>query len=175
MTGGLFFSGQLLGRLGFPLHLDYVHASRYQNNTAGTELSWQAQAKMDLSGRTVLLLDDILDEQDAISDTAMENTWAWYESGPRQRLQPGGSIVVVMTRWSKRDLTGQIINNSIKREGDEWEVIEFPAILPSEKPLWPEFWQLEELEKVKRDVPNSKWQAQYQQNHHSDQNHSYQT
>lgn len=62
MTGGLFFSGQLLGRLAFPLHLDYVHASRYQNNTAGTELSWQAQAKMDLSGRTVLLLDDILDE-----------------------------------------------------------------------------------------------------------------
>ena len=62
MTGGLFFSGQLLGRLAFPLHLDYVHASRYQNNTAGTELSWQAQPKMDLSGRTVLLLDDILDE-----------------------------------------------------------------------------------------------------------------
>ncbi len=62
MTGGLFFSGQLLGRLAFPLHLDYVHASRYQNNTAGTELSWQAQAKMDLTGRTVLLLDDILDE-----------------------------------------------------------------------------------------------------------------
>ncbi len=62
MTGGLFFSGQLLGRLAFPLHLDYVHASRYQNNTAGTELSWQAQPKMDLTGRTVLLLDDILDE-----------------------------------------------------------------------------------------------------------------
>ncbi len=59
MTGGLFFSGQLLGRLAFPLHLDYVHASRYQNNTAGTELSWQAQPKMNLTGRTVLLLDDI--------------------------------------------------------------------------------------------------------------------
>ena len=62
MTGGLFFSGQLLGRLAFPLHLDYVHASRYQNNTAGTELSWQAQPKLDLTGRTVVLLDDILDE-----------------------------------------------------------------------------------------------------------------
>jgi hypoxanthine phosphoribosyltransferase len=62
MTGGLFFSGQLLGRLAFPLHLDYVHASRYQNNTAGTQLSWQAQPKLDLTGRTVLLLDDILDE-----------------------------------------------------------------------------------------------------------------
>ncbi|MFM2396708.1 MAG: hypothetical protein RLZZ434_1290 [Pseudomonadota bacterium] len=62
MTGGLFFAGQLLGRLTFPLHLDYVHASRYQNNTAGTQLSWQAQPKMDLTGRTVVLLDDILDE-----------------------------------------------------------------------------------------------------------------
>ncbi|MBZ4201237.1 MAG: hypoxanthine-guanine phosphoribosyltransferase [Methylotenera sp.] len=62
MSGGLFFAGQVLARLHFPLHLDYVHASRYQNNTAGQTLTWQAQPKLDLSDRTVLLLDDILDE-----------------------------------------------------------------------------------------------------------------
>lgn len=62
MTGGLFFSGQLLARLNFPLHLDYVHASRYQNSTAGQALTWQALPKLDLTDRTVLLLDDILDE-----------------------------------------------------------------------------------------------------------------
>jgi predicted phage terminase large subunit-like protein len=70
-----------------------------------------------------------------------------------------------MTRWSKRDLTGQILKDAAANDSlDEWEVIEFPAILPSDKPLWPEFWELSELEKVKRDVPNSKWMAQYQQN-----------
>jgi predicted phage terminase large subunit-like protein len=69
-----------------------------------------------------------------------------------------------MTRWSKRDLTGQIISNSIKREGDEWEVIEFPALLPSGNPLWEEFWSKKELEAIKAEIPVSKWEAQYQQN-----------
>jgi len=69
-----------------------------------------------------------------------------------------------MTRWSKKDLTGQILKSSVQRSGEEWEVIEFPALLPSGKPLWPEFWPLEELEALKNELPNSKWMAQYQQN-----------
>ena len=74
-------------------------------------------------------------------------------------------LVVHNTRWSKRDLTGQILKDAAANDSiGEWELIEFPAILPSEKPLWPEFWELGELLKVKRDVPNSKWMAQYQQN-----------
>ncbi len=68
------------------------------------------------------------------------------------------------TRWSKKDLTGQILKSSIQRSGEEWEVIEFPALLPSGRPLWPEFWPLEELEALKNELPNSKWMAQYQQN-----------
>jgi predicted phage terminase large subunit-like protein len=68
------------------------------------------------------------------------------------------------TRWSKRDLTGQVIANSMAREGDEWEVIELPALLPSGKPLWPEFWKKEELEAIKAEIPVGKWEAQYQQN-----------
>jgi predicted phage terminase large subunit-like protein len=69
-----------------------------------------------------------------------------------------------MTRWSKKDLTGQILKNSVQRSGEEWEVIEFPALLPSGNPLWPEFWPIEELEVLKNELPNSKWMAQYQQN-----------
>ena len=69
-----------------------------------------------------------------------------------------------MTRWSKRDLTGQIIKNSVQRSGEDWELIEFPAILPSNNPLWPQFWPAEELEVLKNELPNSKWMAQYQQN-----------
>ena len=68
-----------------------------------------------------------------------------------------------MTRWSKRDLTGQVVRASAKYGGDEWKVIEFPAILPSGKSLWPEFWSIEELNTLKTQLPVSKWQAQYQQ------------
>ena len=62
MGGGIVFAGQLLTQLNFPLELDYVHASRYQNAIVGKMLIWQALPKLDLSGRTVLLIDDILDE-----------------------------------------------------------------------------------------------------------------
>ena len=68
------------------------------------------------------------------------------------------------TRWSKRDLTGQILKNSEKDGTNEWEVIEFPAILPSGTPLWPGFWKKEELEALKAELPVAKWEAQYQQN-----------
>lgn len=62
MSGGLVFAGQLLTQLNFPLEVDYVHASRYQNKTVGQTLTWQALPRLDLTNRTVLLVDDILDE-----------------------------------------------------------------------------------------------------------------
>jgi predicted phage terminase large subunit-like protein len=68
-----------------------------------------------------------------------------------------------MTRWSKRDLTGRVLKAAAMRDGEEWEVIDFPAIMPSGNPLWPEFWPLEELQALKNELPNSKWMAQYMQ------------
>lgn len=62
MGGGVVFAGQLLTELNFPLEFDYVHASRYQNTTVGKTLHWQSMPKLNLSNRTVLLIDDILDE-----------------------------------------------------------------------------------------------------------------
>ena len=70
----------------------------------------------------------------------------------RQRLQPGGRIIVVMTRWSVADLTGKLIKAQKEPKADQWEVIEFPAILPSGKPVWPGYWKIEELEAVKASV-----------------------
>ena len=75
---------------------------------------------------------------------------------------------MVMTRWSKRDLTGQVLKAAAQRSGEEWEVIEFPAILPSGKAMWPEFWDLKELEALRAELPSSKWQAQYMQSPTSD-------
>lgn len=68
------------------------------------------------------------------------------------------------TRWGKRDLVGQVLKAAAQRGGEDWEVVEFPAILPSGKPVWPEFWSLKELEALREELPNGKWQAQYQQN-----------
>ena len=99
-----------------------------------------------------------------INPEIYDKTYEWYTSGPRQRLQPGGAIVVVMTRWSKKDLTARVLKAEAERGGDDWEVIEFPAILPSEKPLWPEFWSEKELLALRDELPHSKWSAQYQQN-----------
>jgi len=62
MSGGLIFTGQLLTQLNFPLEIDYVHASRYQNKTIGLNLDWKVLPQIDLSGRNVLIVDDILDE-----------------------------------------------------------------------------------------------------------------
>jgi predicted phage terminase large subunit-like protein len=73
-----------------------------------------------------------------------------------------------MTRWGKRDLTGQVLKAEMQRGGEEWDIIEFPAILPSGNSLWPEYWSLDELEALRNELPNSKWQAQYQQNPTSD-------
>jgi predicted phage terminase large subunit-like protein len=115
-------------------------------------------------GADLFIIDDPHSEQDAFSDKALDEAYEWYQTGPRQRLQPGGAIVVVMTRWSKKDVTGRLIKKMTQdKGGDKWELIEFPAILPSGKPLWPEFWSLDELEATKSSIPPSKWAAQYMQ------------
>jgi predicted phage terminase large subunit-like protein len=74
-------------------------------------------------------------------------------------------VVSHNTRWAENDLTGRVLKDSLAREkGENWELIELPAIMPSGKPLWPEFWSIEELEALKDELPPSKWNAQYQQN-----------
>jgi predicted phage terminase large subunit-like protein len=148
---------------------DSKAAGRWNTNKQGDYFAIGIGGAVTGKGADVLIIDDPHSEQEAalaeVNPDIYDKTYEWYTSGPRQRLQPGGSIVIVMTRWSKRDLTGQIIKDAAANESiGEWEVIEFPAILPSNNPLWPEFWELDELLKVKRDVPNSKWMAQYQQN-----------
>lgn len=62
MNGGLIFCGQLLTRLPFPLEVGYLHATRYGRETVGGDLEWQAVPQVEMAGRTVLLVDDILDE-----------------------------------------------------------------------------------------------------------------
>ena len=117
-------------------------------------------------GADLFIIDDPHSEQDALNPKSMDDVYEWYTSGPRQRLQPGGAIVIVMTRWNVNDLTGRLIKDAARdNKADQWELIELPAIMPSGKPLWPEYWKLEELESVKASLMGGpKWHAQYMQN-----------
>ncbi len=145
---------------------DSKAAGRWSTNKNGEYFAIGVGGAVTGKGADILIIDDPHSEQEAaLNDPAIyDKTYEWYTSGPRQRLQPGGAICVVMTRWSKRDLTGQILKSSIQRGGsDEWEVIELPAILPSGNPPWPGFWPIEQLEALKSELPISKWSAQYQQ------------
>ena len=150
------------------LQADSKAAGRWATNYAGEYFAIGVGGAVTGKGADLLIIDDPHSEQEAalaeINPEIYDKTYEWYTSGPRQRLQPGGAIVVVMTRWSKKDLTGQVLKASAQRGGDEWEVIEFPALFENGKPLWPEFWSLKELLALKEELPNSKWMAQYQQN-----------
>lgn len=155
----------------FPdLHLqsDSKAAGRWNTSKGGDYFAIGVGGAVTGKGADVLIIDDPHSEQEAAMAASNPDVYdkviEWYTSGPRQRLQPGGAIVIVMTRWSQRDLTGQVLKAAAQRSGEDWEVIEFPAILPSGNPLWPQFWSLEELEALRNELPNAKWQAQYQQN-----------
>ena len=116
-------------------------------------------------GADLCIIDDPVSEQDALSPAALDNIYEWYTSGPRQRLQPGGAIIIVMTRWSIRDLTAKVLQKQAEGGADQWEVVEFPAIFPdTDNVLWPEFWSRDELEGVRASIPVAKWNAQYLQN-----------
>ena len=138
------------------LQEDSQAAGRWETAQGGEYFAAGVGGAITGRGADLLIIDDPHSEQDALSPTAMENAYEWYTSGPRQRLQPGGKIILVMTRWSKKDLTGILLKNQKEVKGDQWEVVEFPAILdhgPKPEAVWPEYWKLDELEKVKATLP----------------------
>jgi len=147
------------------LREDSQAAGRWETEQGGEYFAVGVEGAVTGRGADLLIIDDPHSEQDAYSTTAYEKAYEWYTSGARQRLQPGAAIVLVMTRWNTKDLTAKLINAAAKEaKADQWEVIEFPAILPSGKPMWPEYWKLEDLLAVKASAGIGKWNAQYMQN-----------
>ena len=147
------------------LRADSLAAGRWETDKGGEYFAAGVGGAITGRGADLMIIDDPHSEQDALSPTAMENAYEWYTSGPRQRLQPGGAIVIVMTRWSEIDLTGKLMKQQARDIlADQWEVIEFPAILPDNTAMWGNFWKVEELLKVKASLSVGKWEAQWQQN-----------
>ena len=150
------------------LRQDSKSAGRWAVNDYGEYFAIGVGGTMTGRGADIVIIDDPHSEQEATlaahDPSVYDSTYEWYTSGPRQRLQPNGAIIIIATRWSERDLIGRVLQDAAERgKPDEWRVIEFPAILPSGNPLWPEFWSLELLEDLKEELPPSKWNAQYQQ------------
>jgi predicted phage terminase large subunit-like protein len=153
------------------LQSDSKSASRWGTNYQGEYFAIGVGGALAGRGADLFIIDDPHSEQDAKlgKPEVFLPAWEWFQSGPIQRLMPGGAIIVVMTRWSKLDLTGQIVNQMVTNDDvDDWEIVEFPAIIEDkngeEKALWPEFWPLEELLSKKAALDVRYWNAQYMQN-----------
>ena len=126
-------------------------------------------------GADLFVIDDPHSEQDVKinSRLAFDTAWSWFQTGPLQRLMPGGAIIVIMTRWSLLDLTGRLLDYQTKNpESIPWEIVELPAILhegtDNEKSLWPEQWSLGALKATKASIDPRYWNAQYMQQPTSD-------
>ncbi len=154
---------------GTKLHADTKAAGRWNTTERGKYYAIGVGGKIAGKGADLLIIDDPSSEQDFIrslgGDTSsFDDVYTWYQTGPRQRLQPGAAIVICMTRWHLKDLTGRLKKN-MAEGGEKWEVIELPAMFPpdSDNPIWPEFWSAEELIATRNELSPQQWSAQYLQ------------
>ena len=119
------------------LSADSKASGRWDTKSGGMYYAVGVGSNLAGRGGDLIIIDDPHSEQTAMSASGFENAWEWYTAGPRQRLQPGGAIVLVQTRWSEKDMTGNLIRQMTKDpNADQWEVVELPAILPSGEPTW---------------------------------------
>ena len=143
------------------LREDSQAAGKWETEQGGEYYAAGVGSAITGRGADLLIIDDPHSEQDALNAAALEKVYEWYTSGPRQRLQPGGAIVVDDSLVYKRlDRKVDEVTKEIK--SDKWEVIEFPAIMPSVN-LYGQIWKLEELEGVKASLSVPKWNAQWMQ------------
>ena len=155
---------------GVALAADSKSAGRWNTNSGGEFFAVGVGGAVAGRGADLLIVDDPFSEQDILNGNydVFDKVYEWYAYGARTRLMPGGRVVVLHTRWAKNDLIGQLLDESAKnKESDQWEYIEFPAIINEgtdhEKSLWPDQWSLEALRRTRASMPSFQWQAQYQQ------------
>lgn len=168
------------------LALDSKSAGRWNTSVGGEYYACGIGSSIAGRGAHLLLIDDPHSEQDVLSGNfdVFDRAYEWFTFGARTRLMPGGRVAIVQTRWHLDDLTGRVVRDMSQNEqADQYEIVEFPAILEVnkevikkkkgkkvkeikvvEKPLWPEFFNLDALARTKASMPLFQWNAQYQQN-----------
>ena len=157
------------------LAVDSKSAGRWNTNVGGEYYACGIGSSIAGRGADLLLVDDPHSEQDVINGNfeIFEKAYDWFTFGARTRLMPGGRVAIIQTRWHMDDLTGRVTKDMVQNQGsDQYEVVEFPAILKVEdkktkeeveKPLWPAFFDLPALHRTKASMPVFQWNAQYQQ------------
>jgi predicted phage terminase large subunit-like protein len=157
------------------LAIDSKSAGRWNTNSGGEYYACGIGSSIAGRGADLLLVDDPHSEQDVINGNfeVFEKAYEWFTFGARTRLMPGGRVAIIQTRWHMDDLTGRVTRDMAQNErSDQYEVVEFPAILDTidkktkesmQKPLWPEFFDLDALLRTKASMPVFQWNAQYQQ------------
>ena len=157
------------------LAVDSKSAGRWNTNTGGEYYACGIGSSIAGRGADLLLVDDPHSEQDVINGNfeTFSKAYDWFPFGARTRLMPGGRVAIIQTRWHMDDLTGRVTKDMTQNErADQYEIVEFPAILDVDdeetgemiqKPLWPEFFDLEALLRTKASMPTFQWNAQYQQ------------
>lgn len=142
---------------------DQRAAHRWNTNGGGSFRAAGVGTALTGRGADVLLIDDpIKDDEEADSETRRERIWSWYQSVAYTRLSPGGAVVLIQTRWHEDDLTGRLIAEQA-RGGDEWDILELPAIDSQGHALWPDRYPIDVLNQYKRVLTPRYWAALYQQ------------
>jgi len=157
------------------LAADSKSAGRWNTNSGGEYYACGIGSALAGRGADLLLVDDPHSEQDVINGNfeVFEKAYEWFTFGARTRLMPGGRVAIIQTRWHMDDLTGRVTRDMAQNDrSDQYEVVEFPAILDTtdkrtgaitQKPLWPEFFDMDALLRTKASMPVFQWNAQYQQ------------
>jgi predicted phage terminase large subunit-like protein len=135
-------------------------ANRMNTNHGGAYVAAGVGTAVTGRGAHIALIDDpFKDREEADSERRRDLVWDWYRSTLFTRLMPAGAIVLIQTRWHEDDLAGRLLES----EGDQWEVLELPAINADGKALWPEWYNEQALERIKATIGPREWSALYQQ------------
>jgi predicted phage terminase large subunit-like protein len=139
---------------------DSQAANRMNTNHRGAYVAAGVGTAVTGRGAHIALIDDpFKDREEADSERRRDLVWDWYRSTLYTRLMPGGAIVLIQTRWHEDDLAGRLLDH----DGEQWEVLELPAIDADGKALWPEWYDVDALERIKATVGPREWSALYQQ------------
>jgi predicted phage terminase large subunit-like protein len=145
---------------GVSLAPDSQAANRMNTNHGGAYVAAGVGTAVTGRGAHIALIDDpFKDREEADSERRRELVWDWYRSTLFTRLMPGGAVVLIQTRWHEDDLAGRLL----EADAAQWEVLDLPAIDRDGNALWPEWYPVSALQRIRDTVGPREWSALYQQ------------
>lgn len=114
-------------------------------------------------GADLLIIDDpVKNAEEAASQVYRDKTWDWWQSTAFTRLEPGGCVIVIQTRWHEEDLLGRILQQA-EELNEPWRILTLPAVNDHGEALWPARYPIEELNRIRKMTSEHWWSALYDQ------------